>query len=105
MRILNVEQSEAASRSTRVSKHEVGVYDHGGHAPRRYLRGPGGEYLLLKDPICVYLMWSSPRPHPTLLVSPSTKWTYMITVDMSPEGISEVPGVNIAYWRTEFAYT
>ena len=46
-------------------------------------------------------MWSSPRPHPALLMSPSTKWTYMITADMPLEGISEVPGVNMAYWRTQ----
>jgi hypothetical protein len=44
-------------------------------------------------------------PHPALLVSPSTKWTYAVTADMPFVGISEGPGVNIAYWRSQFANT
>jgi len=34
----------------------------------------------------------SPRAHPTLLVSPSTKRTYVVMVDVCTVRISEAPG-------------
>jgi len=36
-------------------------------------------------------------PHPALLVFSNTEWTHVVTVDISLVGISEGPGVNIAY--------
>ena len=45
-------QSEAASDSASVFKHEVDVSGHGGHAHRGYLGRPGGEYRLLEVPFC-----------------------------------------------------
>ena len=132
-RIRNARQSDPASRPASALKHEVGVCGHGGHIPRRYLGGPGGEYRLsevpfgeirnarqceaasrstsvLKHGVRVYrrshlakcAIRGSPRAHPILLLSSNMKWTYAITVDMPIMGISEGPGVNIAYWRSQF---
>ena len=52
MRMRNARQSEAASRSASVLKHEVDVCGQGGHVPRRYLGGPEGEYRLSEVPFC-----------------------------------------------------
>ena len=46
---------------------------------------------------------SSKRPQLALLVFSNTKWTYAVKVGMSLVGISEDPGVNIAYRRSHFA--
>ena len=56
----NAGQSEAASRSASVLKHEVGVCGQGGHAPRRYLGGPGVEYRLFEVPIFANAQITSP---------------------------------------------
>ena len=45
-------------------------------------------------------MRGSPVPHPALLVTSNVKWTYAVTADMPIVGISEGPGVNIAYSNT-----
>ena len=58
----------------------------------RILEAPGGEHPLLEVPLCEYAMRVSPRAHPTLLVSPCTKWKYAVMVDVSPVRISEAPG-------------
>ena len=50
LRIHNARQSEAASHSARVSKHEMVICGHGGHIYHANFRGPGGEYRLLKVP-------------------------------------------------------
>ena len=50
-------------------------------------------------------MRGSPVPHPALLVSSNKKWTYAATAYMPIVGISEGPGVNIAYSRSLFANT
>ena len=101
----NARQSEAASDSARVFKHEVNIYVHGGHAHRRYLGGPGGEHRLFEVPFCEYAMRGSPRPHPTLLVSLNVKRTYVVTADKSILRSLEAPGVNIVYSRSHFANT
>ena len=88
----NTKQSDAASRSARVSKHEVEVCGHGGYIYRANLGGPGGEHRRLEVPIRKYAMRGSPRPHPTLLVSLCTKWMHAVMVDMPIVGISEGPG-------------
>ena len=105
LRIRNARQSEAAFRSASVFMHEVDVCGHVGHDYRRYLGGTGGEYRLFEVPFCEYAMRGGPRPHPALLVSSCTKWVYAVMVDTSIVGISEGPGVNIAYWRSQFANT
>ena len=48
-------------------------------------------------------MRGSPIPHPALLVLSNTKWVCAVTVDISLVGISEGPGVNIAYRRSHLA--
>jgi len=100
LRIRNVRQAEAASNAASGFKHEADVCGHGGHAHRGYLGGPGGEYRLSEVSFCEYAMRGSPGPHPTLLVSPSTKWTYAVTVDIIYRANLGGPGVNIAYSRT-----
>jgi hypothetical protein len=102
LRICNARQSEAASRSARVSKHEVDACGHGGRIYRASLGGHGGSYRLFEGLFCEYAMRGSPRPQPALLVSPSTKWTHAVTAEMPIVGISEGPGVNIAYSRAQF---
>ena len=91
-RIRNTRESETASRSARVFKHEVDVCDHGGHVHRRYLGDPGDEHRLLKVPFCEYAMRGSPRPQQTLIVSSNMKWTYAVTGDMPVICFSEGPG-------------
>jgi len=103
LRKRNANQSEGASDSASVLKHEVSVCGHGGH--RGYLEGPRGEYRLFEVPFCEYAMRGSPRPHPTLIVPSNTKWAYAFTGDMPVVGFSESPGVNITYWRSHFANT
>jgi len=103
LRMRNAGQSEAASRSASVLKHEVDVCSHGGHVPRRYLGGPRGEYRLSEVPFCECVKRGSPKPHPALLVFSNTKWAYAVKVGMSLVGTSEGPGVNIAYRRSHFA--
>ena len=63
----------------------------------RILEAPRGEHRLLEVPICECAMRGSPLPHTTLLVSSCTKSMYALTVDIPFVGISEGPGVNIAY--------
>ena len=43
LRIRNAGQSEGASHSARVSKHQADVCGHGGRIYRANLGGPGGE--------------------------------------------------------------
>ena len=104
-RMRNAGQSEAASRSASILKHEVGVCGHGGHAHRRYLGGPGGECRLLEVPFWECAMRGSPWPHPALLGSLCTKWAYAVMADMPTVGISEGPGVYVVYSRSHFANT
>jgi len=101
----NARQSEAASRSASVFEHEVDVCGHGGNIPRRYLGGPGDEYRLSEVPFGEYAMRGSKRPHPALLMSPSTNWTYAVTVDIFFVGISDGSGMNIVYRRSHLAKT
>ena len=61
------------------------------------------EYRLSEVPFCECSMRGSKTPHPTLIVFSNTKWAYTSTVDMSIVGISEGPGVNIAYRRSHSA--
>ena len=103
MRMRNARQSEPASRSASVLKHGVDICGHGGQAHRRYLGGPGSEYRVFEVSFCEYAMRGSPRPHPSLLVSSNMKWTYTVTADMPIVGISEGPGVTVAYSRSHFA--
>jgi len=105
LRTRNARQSEAASDSASVFKHEVDIYGHGGNAHHRYLGGPGGEYCLFEVPFCEYAMRGSPRPHPALLVSSNMKLTHTVTADKTIVGISEGPGVNIVFSRSHFANT
>jgi hypothetical protein len=52
-----------------------------------------GVYSPIRGPhFCEYAMRVSPRAHPTLLVSPSTKRTYAVMVDVSTVRISEATG-------------
>ena len=88
----NARQSEAASGADSVFKHEADVCEHGGHACRRFLGGPGGKYRLFEVKLCECAMRGNERARLTLLVSSNTKWTYAVTVDKSIVGISEGPG-------------
>ena len=72
MRTGNARQSEAASRSASVFKHELVVYGHGGYIYRANLKGPGGEYRLFDALFCEYTMRGSLPLHPARLGSPST---------------------------------
>jgi len=103
LRIHNVRQPRAASRSASVFMHEVDVCGHSGYIYHANLRGPGGEYRLLEVPFCEYAILGSPGSHPALLVSSCAKWTYAFMVKQSTVRISEAPGVNGAYLRSHFA--
>jgi len=105
LRMRNAGQSEVASRSASVFKYVLDVCGHGGDALCRYLPGPGGGYRLLEVPIYEYAMRGSPRSHPALLVSSSTNGTYAVTAEMPFVCISEAPGMDIAYWRSQFSNT
>ena len=105
LRMRNARQSETASDAGSVFKYEVGVCGHGGHARRRFLRGPRGEYHLSEVPFCEYVMRGSPVPHPTLLVFIYIKCPDAAMVGISTVRISEAPGVNIVHWRSHFANT
>ena len=97
MRIRNARQSEAelALRVSTSTKWSCAVvFDI---STVRISEAPGGEYRLLEVIFCECAMRGRPQPHPALLVSPCTKWTYAVTADMPFVGISEVSGVNIAY--------
>ena len=80
-----------ASDATGVHKHQLCAYYHGGQSHRAYTGGPSGVLADLRAPCFEYAMRGSPRAHPTLLVSPSTKRTYAVTVDVSTVRISEAP--------------
>ena len=58
----------------------------------RISEGPGGEYRLLKVPYCEYAMRGSKRPHPVLIVSSSTKWSYAVLFDISTVRILDAAG-------------
>ena len=105
LRMRDARQPGAAPDAASVFKHEVDVCGHDRHAHRGYLGGHWGEHRLFEVKICEHAMRGSPRPNPTQLVSSGTKWTYAVTVDMPIVGISEGPGVNIAYSRSHFANT
>ena len=49
---------------------------------------------------CEYAMRGSQGPHPELLASSSTKWSYVAMFEISTMRILEAPGVNVAYSRT-----
>ena len=50
LRMRNTRQSGAASHSASVFEHEEYICGHGGHAHRRYIRGPGGGYRAVEVP-------------------------------------------------------
>ena len=52
---------------------------------------PGVRIVYWRSHFANYAMRASRRPHPTLLVSSKTKWTYAVTVNMSIVGFSEGP--------------
>ena len=54
--------------------------------------GPRGVLADSRAPFCEYAMRVSPRAHPTLLVSPSTKRAYAVMVDVYTVRISQPPG-------------
>jgi len=58
------------------TRYEVDVCGRGGHFCRKYLGGSGGECSLFEVTFCEYAMRGSPRPHPTLLRSPSTIYSF-----------------------------
>ena len=97
----NERHPAVASNATRVHKHQLGACGHGGQSHHAYIGGPRGVLADSRAPFCEYAMRGSPRAHPTLLVSPSTKRTYAVMMGVSTMRISEAPGVNIAYWRPD----
>ena len=105
LRMRNARQSEAKYHPAHVFMHEVDVCGHGGHALRRYLGVPGGEYRLFVVPLCEYAMRVSPGSHSALLVSSYTKRAYAVMMDISTVRISKPPGVSIAYSRPYFGNT
>ena len=64
--------------------------------------GPASRIRLFEVPFCECAMRSSKRPHPAMILSSNTKWAYAAAVDIPDGGISEGPGVNIAYSRSHF---
>ena len=88
----NERHPTAASDATHVHKHHLDAYGYGGKSHRAYIGGLRGVLADSKAPFFEYAMRGSPRAHPTLLVSPSTKRTYAVMVDVFTVRISEAPG-------------
>ena len=102
LRMRNVRQPGTASDVARVHKHQLFTCGHGGYIYRANLGGPGDENRLLEVPFCEYSMRGSPRPHPTLIRSPSTKHISLSTVSVKKTGYLRGGGVKIADSRAYF---
>ena len=89
-RIRNARQSEGASDSASVSKHQADVCGYGGVIYRANLGGPGGEYCLLEVPICECGMRGSLALHYARLTSSRTKQASLSTAIVLKRGIYEV---------------
>ena len=83
LRIHNAGQSEGASHSARVSKHQSDVCGYGGRIYRANFGDPrggvGGEYRLLDVPICECAMRGSLALHYARLTSSCTKQASLST--------------------------
>ena len=82
----------AAFDATRVHKHQLCAYGHGGQSHRAYIGRPRGVLADLRSPFFEYAMWGSPRTHPTRLRPPSTKQAPLSTVSVSKPRIFEASG-------------
>jgi hypothetical protein len=91
LRIRNGRRSAAASCSTLVPEHRVGLRGHGVHCHQTKLEGPGGECRLLEVTFCEYIMQDAQPPHPTPLVFTNTKQAYTVTIDKATS----------LYWRAQ----
>jgi len=98
-------QATVASDASRVHIHQLGAYGHSGQSHRAYIGRPRDVLADSRASFFEYAIRGSPRAHPTLLVSPSTKRAYAVMVGVSTVRISEAPGVNIASWSSRFANT
>ena len=92
----------AASDATRVHKHRLGAYGHGGQSHHAYIGGPRGVLADSRAPFCEYAIRGR-IPLFSCLQAPSGRmrlwWTYLPCESRRPRG------VNIAYWRPRFANT